>query len=146
MNFFEFQGTKKISKVLDTTVLPCICSCSHCLSWRLIHKDEWKWDTQRKYISSALTWEKFTALYKHLPLATISHPAPSSLVVPPATWSIPTGKSVEKTLSRQTLLKTEMVKWEWESLHTGWEFLPACKVRTTEDNNSALILQSIFNV
>lgn len=90
--------------------------------------------------------EKFTAFYKHLPWATIFHPAPSSLGSPPATWSIPRGKSVVKTLSRQTLLKTEMVKWEWESLHTRWEFLPVCKVRTTEESNSALTLQSIFNV
>lgn len=52
----------------------------------------------RKYISSALAWEKFPALYKHLPSATISHPAPSSLAALPATCSLPRGKSVVKTL------------------------------------------------
>lgn len=82
--------------------------------------------------------------------ATISHPAPSSLVGLPATWSILRGKFVVKTL--KISFKTDSPQgWNGEEgvrmfLHTRWEFLPVCKVRLTEESNSALTLHSIFNV
>lgn len=109
------RGPKTSPRVLGTTVLLCICSCSHCLSQRLMHKSK----------NGTLTQKNLTAPYKHQPSATLSHRALLWLLALLWLHQLPDWSPKEglkwklwRPLSRQSLLKIARLKWEWKSLHT----------------------------